>query len=82
MSRSARTEDSFATLTHARLRARQGDLSGARAILRELLARDAPDPRARRLLEQLGGRSREPLRRLAALQDLLRRVTRNMEATG
>jgi hypothetical protein len=43
----------LATLTHARLRAEQGDASGARSILQELLERDPADERARELLGSL-----------------------------
>ena len=45
------------TLTHARLRAAQGDAAAARRILRAILARDPGDEPARRLLEELDGRS-------------------------
>jgi hypothetical protein len=41
------------TLTHARLRAEQGDRSGARAILARLLADDPGNLAARKLLLQL-----------------------------
>lgn len=44
------------TLTHARLRAAQGDVSGARAILERLLALEPANAEARRLLEALAGR--------------------------
>ena len=72
----------FATLTHARLRAGQGDLRGAREILEELLGHKSHQRAARRLLEQLEGGSRPADRRLAALHDLLRRVAHNTEAAG
>ena len=44
------------TLSHARLRAAQGDASGARAILERLLAREPGNRSARRLLDELAGR--------------------------
>jgi hypothetical protein len=43
------------TLTHARVRAAQGDVAGARRILVAMLARDPEDPGARRLLADLAG---------------------------
>jgi hypothetical protein len=43
------------TLTHARLRAVQGDLRGARRILREILERDPRQEEARQLLGRLEG---------------------------
>jgi len=47
--------DPLLTLTHARVRAGQGDLRGARRVLREML-RLSPEHRpAKRLLEQLAG---------------------------
>jgi len=45
------------TLTHARVRAAQGDVAGARRILTAMLARDPEDPGARRLLGELEGRT-------------------------
>ena len=48
------------TVTHARLRARQGDARGARRILRTILAADPGDPGARALLEEIGGRLDTP----------------------
>jgi hypothetical protein len=47
---------SFETLTHARLRAGQGDVSGAVRILRVLLRVDPDHSEARRLLAELQGR--------------------------
>ena len=44
----------FETLTHARIRAAQGDRSGARRIARSILERDPGDRGARDLLEALG----------------------------
>jgi hypothetical protein len=48
------------TLTHARLRAAQGDVQGARLIAERLLLADPSDAEARRLLEDLRGRSDVP----------------------
>ena len=47
---------SFATLTHARLRAAQGDVSGAVRILRVILGVEPGHEEARRLLDELQGR--------------------------
>ena len=44
------------TLTHARLRAAQGDVGGARAILERLLATEPGNAQARRMLGELVGR--------------------------
>lgn len=44
------------TLTHARIRARQGDLAGARRVLVGMLERSPEDVEARSLLEELAGR--------------------------
>ncbi len=52
----ARFEGSFATLTHARLRARQGDVAGAARILRGMLDSDPDDSEARGLLAELADR--------------------------
>ena len=41
------------TLTHARIRAAQGDVRGARSIVRALLRERPDDPEARALLEAL-----------------------------
>lgn len=46
----------LATLTHARIRARQGDLSTARRILASILEGDPDHPGARALLAEIGGR--------------------------
>ncbi len=43
-------EGSFASLTHARLRARQGDYRGAVRLLREILKRDPQHVDAQQLL--------------------------------
>ena len=45
------------TLTHARLRARQGDLRTARRIVREILAAEPDNPAARKLLDSWSGRA-------------------------
>jgi len=53
------------TLTHARLRAGQGDLRGARRILRRILGREPEHAEARQLLAELDGLpqgTRRPLR--------------------
>lgn len=47
---------SFATLTHARLRAAQGDVGGALRILRVILAAQPDHREARLLLGELDGR--------------------------
>ena len=45
------------TLTHARIRSGQGDLAGARRVLRAILKRSPDDAEARALLEHLSGRA-------------------------
>lgn len=50
----------FETVTHARIRAAQGDRSGARRIARAILARDPEDAAARELLEALGAGADAP----------------------
>jgi len=45
------------TVTHARLRARQGDLPTARRILASILEVSPGHPGARALLEEIGGRA-------------------------
>ncbi len=50
----------IATVTHARLRAEQGDLPGARRILREVLRYSPADADALHLLEQCLGRPARP----------------------
>ncbi len=50
------THSSLATVTHARLRAAQGDQGGARRILKTVLLRRPGDPEARALLEILPSR--------------------------
>jgi len=48
-------DDPLATVTHARLRAEQGDVRGARAILHRVLARRPDDAEAGALLARLAG---------------------------
>jgi len=49
----------IATLTHARLRAAQGDVVGARRIVAEILRHEPQHPEAQELLPRLGaGRGR------------------------
>jgi hypothetical protein len=48
------TSDAPFTITHARLRASQGDLATARRVLRAILASDPDHVEAARLLEALG----------------------------
>lgn len=50
----------LATLTHARLRVAQGDLSAAREILLALLASEPDNGEAQRLLDGLAGRYERP----------------------
>jgi len=66
----ARRDAPFDTLTHARLRARQGDLPGARRVLRQLLERDPADPAAHALLRDLD----PPRARAARLRRWLERI--------
>lgn len=47
-------DEGFASLTHARLRARQGDYRGAARVLRELLERDPDRQEAQQLLRRIG----------------------------
>jgi hypothetical protein len=58
----ARGMSGFETLTHARIRAAQGDLTGARRIARAILERDPDDADARELLAALGSRGDAPTR--------------------
>jgi len=46
-----------ATVTHARLRASQGDLRGARRVVRAVLVLRPQDPEAQRLLAELERRA-------------------------
>ena len=48
--------DGFASLTHARLRAGQGDYRGAARLLREILERDPNRDEAQQLLLEIGRR--------------------------
>jgi hypothetical protein len=48
------------TMTHARIRLSQGDVSGARAILREILRRDPSHGQALQLLDALRHRASRP----------------------
>lgn len=50
---SDRGSEPLATVTHARLRAAQGDLASARRLLSELLARSPDHEPARALLQHL-----------------------------
>jgi hypothetical protein len=62
--------ESFATLTHARLRAAQGDIGGAARILRVILEVQPAHREARELLDEITGRvavrHEEPAERPAA----------------
>ena len=62
--------ESFATLTHARLRAAQGDVGGAVRILRVILEVQPSHREARELLDEITGRPAvphaEPVERPAA----------------
>lgn len=60
------------TLTHARLRAAQGDLSGARAILGVILRREPGNAAAARALSELADRRA----RVVRLRGWLRRIER------
>jgi hypothetical protein len=55
------TDDSFKTVTHARLRAAQGDTDGACRLLCELLRERPDDAEARALLEEIGGAPSRPI---------------------
>ena len=50
----------FSTLTHARIRAGQGDRSGARRIVRAILEREPWNGEARDFFDQLAGKDRPP----------------------
>jgi hypothetical protein len=56
----ARPEGPLTTLTHARLRALQGDVGAARRILTAVLEQAPDDSEARTLLEELAGRGSGP----------------------
>jgi len=51
----------WSTLTHARIRAAQGDLAGAREILESVLARTPDDERARRMMRDLESGAARPV---------------------
>lgn len=68
----------LATLTHARLRAEQGDVAGARRILDRLLLRDPLNDEARRLLRALRGSSGSA-GNAPAPRDRIRRLERWLE---
>ena len=55
-----RVDPLLPTVTHARLRARQGDARAARRILHAILAGDPGNGAARALLEEIGGRPDAP----------------------
>jgi hypothetical protein len=59
------TDDVLATVTHARLRAQQGDVRGARRMLEAILSRRPEDPAAialiRELSEAVHVETREPV---------------------
>ncbi len=58
MESSDRRPAGFSTLTHARIRAGQGDRSGARRIVRAILAREPWNHEARDFFDQLAGNDR------------------------
>ncbi len=82
----------FATLTHASLRARQGDVEGARRILRGILAAEPAHADAAELLTRLDRsvavRRREPAEpepppaRAATASELSERFRDALEAPG
>ena len=45
------------TMTHARIRAEQGDVAGARRVLKGILARSPEDTEARAMLDELRGKA-------------------------
>ena len=74
--------EAFATLTHARLRAAQGDVQGALRILRVILAVQPAHRDARALVDELAARATErqhkpPAAAAAQLSAWLARVDRN-----
>jgi len=77
------------TVTHARLRAEQGDATGARRILKRILDEDPGHGEARRMMEEIGSRA-DRLRVGEAVEPLAPRVaadasglaTRFREALG
>jgi len=69
----------LSTMTHARLRAEQGDMPGARRILRSILAVDARHCAARELLDRLDPRDSPESgaatgRRIERLESWLNRI--------
>jgi hypothetical protein len=73
--------EALATLTHARLRASQGDHRGARKLLVAYLDRNPDDAAARRLLRELepsgGAPAADAAARVARLRAWLERLRRN-----
>ena len=73
-------ETTFATMTHARLRASQGDASGARTILERILVAEPDHAAAIELLQTLSGgvddRPTVPTIRIRRLERWLARVKR------
>ena len=68
------------TLTHARIRAMQGDVDGARAIVREILSARPGDDAALALLEEIESRpARGRSERVLALEGWLERIRRVRE---
>jgi hypothetical protein len=65
--------DALATLTHARLRAEQGDRRGARALLRAIVSRRPDDEQACELLGSLAGRAPAAIR-VRRLEEWLARL--------
>jgi hypothetical protein len=49
--------EQLATITHARLRAAQGDIRGARALLLDILHRNPAHREAKALLSEIAGRA-------------------------
>lgn len=79
--------ESFATLTHARLRAAQGDVAGAARILRVILAVQPAHQEAQAFLEDLTRRAPAPAgaaraTRLGRLTAWLERAQANRGARG
>lgn len=82
----------FETVTHACLRAGQGDVEGARRVLRAVLARRPEDAAARELLGRLQSERQRPRRtereerlpepKAARAADLKARFARELDAAG
>jgi hypothetical protein len=64
-------------VTHARLRAEQGDAEGARFLARQVLALRPDDPDARGLLDRLSEPEDGPAAARERLVDWIERVRRN-----